>query len=190
MKKYNSEVRFRSKAASPVTYQVGLPVLEMLLASLGVSVLVGLLATWGGADLVGAARTSGLVFVVLAAILLAIRFGRAVLWGIEGLTGADLDGDQQVGKPRFVYVRQGTGRRDSELDDLRDFTQGLYTKGTGRRAWVGSRLATTGHTVTRGTFDRFSGVLLRAGVLEDLGDGRGTELTCDLDEALDALDLA
>jgi len=191
MRRLNQDVQFRSRAASPVTYQVGIPMLEMGLASLGVAVMIGLLASLGGADLVGAAKAGGLAFVVLVAILLAVRFGRAVLWGIEGLTGADLDNDQVVGKPEphFVYVR-GTPGRNSELDDLRDFTQGLYTKGTGRRAWVGTRLATTGHAVTRGMYDRFAAVLLQAGVLEDLGDGRGTELTCDLDEALETLDLA
>jgi len=164
--------------------------LEMGLASLGVAVMIGLLASLGGADLVGAAKAGGLAFVVLAAILLAVRFGKAVLWGLEKATGADLDGDQVIGKPEphFVYVR-GTPGRISELDDLRDFTQGLYTKGTGRRAWVGTRLATTGHTVTRGTYDRFADTLLKAGILEDLGEGRGTGLVCELEEALEVLGL-
>ena len=189
----NNQVQFRSREASPVTYQVGIPLVEMFLASLGISVLAGVLANLGGAGLAGAAKMGGVVFVLLAAILLALRFGRAVLYGIEGLTGQDLDKDGVVGEPEhdhhFVYVR-GTPGRNSELDDLRDFTQGVYSKGTGRRGSVGSRLATTGHTVTRGMYDRFCGVLLQAGILEDLGEGRGTELTCSLDEALDTLDLA
>jgi len=191
MRRLNQDVQFRSRAASPAAYMITIPLAEMLLASLGVAVMIGLLASLGGADLVGAAKAGGLAFVVLAAILLAVRFGKAVLWGLERATGADLDGDQVIGtpEPHFVYVR-GTPGRNSELDDVRDFVQGCYTKGTGRRAWVGSRLATTGHTVTRGMYDRFAAVLLQAGVLEDLGDGRGTELTCDLDEALETLDLA
>lgn len=190
MRRLNQDVQFRSKAASPLAYTVAIPLAEMLLASVGVGVVIGLLSWWGGADLAGAASTAGVVFVLLAAILLAVRFGRAVLWGLERATGTDLDGDQEIGQPEshFVYVR-GTPRRNSELDDLRDFTQGLYTRGTGRRAWVGSKLATSGHTVTRGMYDRFSGVLLQAGILEDLGEGRGTELTCELEEALETLGL-
>ena len=192
MRRLNQDVRFRSREASPVTYQVGIPLVEMLLASLGVAVLIGLLSILGGAGPMSAIKAGGVVFVVLIAVLLAVRFGKAVMWGLERATGTDLDGDQVIGEPEhdhhFVYVR-GTPGRNSELDDVRDFTQGLYTKGTGRRAWVGSRLATTGHTVTRGMYDRFCGVLLQAGILEDLGEGRGTELACSLDEALDALDL-
>jgi len=192
MRRLNQDVQFRSKAASPLAYTVAIPLAEMALASLGVAVIIGLLSTLGGADVVGAAETGAVAFVVLAAILLALRFGKAVLWGLERATGADLDGDSVVGKPEshFVYVRQGQNvRRNSELDDLADFVRGCYTRGTGRRAWIGSRLATTGHTVTRGMFDRFCGVLLQAGILEDLGDGRGSGLTCELDEALDALGL-
>ena len=192
MRRVNSEqVQFRSRAASPVTYRVAIPLVEMMLASLGVAVVIGLLSAWlFGAGLESAATTGGGVFVLLAAVLLALRFGKSVLWGIEGLTGQDLDGDQVIGEPepRLIYVR-GTGRRNSHDDDLADFVRGLYTKGTGRRAWVGSRLATTGHTVTRGIYDGFCGVLLKARILEDLGNGRGSELTCELDEALDALGL-
>ena len=190
MRRLNQDVQFRSREASPAAYLITIPLAEMLLASLGVSILIGLLSYWGGADLVGAAATAGGVFVLLAAGLLALRFGKAVMWGLERATGTDLDGDEVIGKPEphFVYVR-GTPGRNSEFDDLRDFTQGLYTKGTGRRAWVGSRLATTGHVLTRGMYDRFCGVLLQARILEDLGEGRGTELACSLDEALDALDL-
>ena len=190
MRRLNQDVRFRSREASPVTYTVAIPLVEMMLASLGVAVLIGLLSTLGGADVVGAVKAGGIVFVVLIAGLLALRFGKAVMWGLERATGTDLDGDEVIGKPEphFVYVR-GTPGRNSEFDDLRDFTQGLYTKGTGRRAWVGSRLATTGHVLTRGMYDRFCGVLLQARILEDLGEGRGTELACSLDEALDALKL-
>ena len=192
MRRLNQGVQFRSREASPVTYQVGIPVAELLLASLGVAVMIGLVRVWVFGVALASAATSGAgVFVLLAAGLLAVRFGKSVLWGLERATGTDLDGDQVIGEPEphFVYVR-GTPGRNSELDDLQDFVQGCYTKGTGRRAWIGSRLATTGHTMTRGTFDRFMGVLLKAGILEDLGEGRGTELTCSLDEALDTLDLA
>lgn len=192
MRRLNQDVQFRSKAASPLAYTVAIPLAEMALASLGVAVIIGLLSTLGGADVVGAAETGAVAFVVLAAILLALRFGKAVLWGLERATGADLDGDSVVGKPEshFVYVRQGQNvRRNSELDDLADFVRGCYTRGTGRRAWAGARLATTNHKVTRGMYDRFCRVLLRAGILEDLGDGRGSGLTCELDEALDALGL-
>jgi len=190
MRKNNSQVQFRSSAVSPVVYQVTLPMLEMSLASLGVSVLLGLLSVLGGAGWLAAVKTGGVVFVVLVALLVALRFGKAFLWGIEAMTDADLNGDQVIGKaePHFVYVR-GTPGRNSELDDLRDFTQGLYTRGTGRRAWMGSRLPGTGHVLTRGMFDRFCSVLLEAGILEDLGGGRGTELTCSLDEALQVLGL-
>jgi len=188
---HSQQVQFRSKAASPLAYTVAIPLVEMLLASLGVAVVIGLLSVLGGAGPMGAVKTGGVAFVLLAAILLVLRFGKAVLWGLERATGQDLDGDQVVGKPEkhFVYVHNAP-RRNSELDDLRDFTQGCYTRGTGRRVWVGSRLPTTNHTVTRGIYDRFCNVLQNAGILEDLGDGRGKELACTLDEALDALDLA
>lgn len=185
----NSQVQFRSREASPVTYTVAIPLAELTLASLGVAVLMGLLSTLGGADIAGAVKTGGIVFVVLTAILLAVRFGKSVLW-VEKATGRDWDMDGEVGEPepRFVYVRRGQGR-NSHNNDLRDFLQGCYTRGTGRRAWVGSRLAGTGHTVTRGTYDRFCGVLLSAGILEDLGGGRGKELVCSLDEAMETLGL-
>jgi len=191
MRRLNQDVQFRSKAASPLAYTVAIPLVEMLLASLGVAVLIGLLSTLGGADLVGAAEAGAVAFVVLAAILLALRFGQAVLWGLERATGQDLDGDQIVGQPdhRYVYVRGGSGRRDSHDDDLADFVRGCYTRGTGRRAWAGARLATTNHKVTRGMYDRFCGVLLKAGILEDLGNGAGKELTCELEEALEDLGL-
>ena len=190
MKRLDQEVQFKSRAASPATYTVGIPLVEMTLASLGVSVLLGLLSTLGGADTLSAVKTGGMVFVVLAAVLLTVRFGKAVLWGLEKATGLDINQDGDVGepRPRYVYVK-GTGRRNSHDDDLADFVRGCYTRGTGRRAWTGARLATTGHTVTRGIYDGFCGVLLKARILEDLGNGRGSELTCELDEALDALGL-
>ena len=181
MKRLNQEVRFRSREASPVTYQVGLPLLEMVLASLGISVLAGLLATLGGAGLVGAAKTGGVVFVVLAAILLALRFGKEVLQGIKGLTVA------QVGapEPRFIYVKGAGQRKD---DDLADFVRGLPTKGTSRRDWVGSRLPTTNHLMTKGMWTRFTSILSKAGLLESISGG-GTEFTADVDEALEVLGL-
>jgi len=190
MRRLNQDVQFRSKAASPLAFTVAIPLAELLLASLGVAVLIGLLSALGGADLVGAAEAGAVAFVVLAAILLALRFGQAVLWGLERATGQDLDGDQIVGQPdhRYVYVRGGSGRRDSHDDDLADFVRGCYTRGTGRRAWAGARLATTNHMLSKGMWARFTGIMLKAGVLEAVPGG-GSELVCELDEALEALGL-
>lgn len=194
MKRLDSErARVRGGEASPVTYAIGIPLAEMLLASLGVALAIGLLSWWGGADLVGAVSASVGVFVLLVAVLLAVRFGKAFLWGLERFTGVDLDGDQIVGKPghdhHFVYVRGGARRNNSELLDLEGFVRGCYTRGPGRRLWLGSRLPGTGHTVTRGMYDKFCDILLQAGILEDLGEGRGKELACSLEEALASLDL-
>ena len=190
-----SQVQFRSRPASPFAYTVAIPLVEALLASLGVAVVIGLVRVWVfGAGLISAATTAAGVFVLLAAVLLAVRFGRAVIHGLELATGVDIDGDDVIGpdpepEPRFVYVKRGSGRRSSHDDDLADFVRGCYTRGTGRRAWGAARLATTNHKLTKGMWQKFTGIMLKAGVLEDLGPGNGTELTCELEEALEVLGL-
>jgi len=189
----NSRVQFRSRPASPLAYTVAIPLVEALLASLGVGVVIGLVRSWVfGAGPISAATTAAGVFVLLAAVLLAVRFGRAVIHGLELATGVDIDGDDVIGpdpEPRFVYVKRGSGRRNFHDDDLADFVRGCYTRGTGRRAWAAGRLATTNHKLTKGMWQKFTGVMLKAGVLEDLGPGNGTELTCELEEALEVLGL-
>jgi len=186
-------VQFRSKAASPLAYVVGIPLTEALLASLGGSVIVGLLNAWlFGAGAVGALTAAGGAFALLTAVLLTLRFGKAVLYSLEAATGLDIDQDGEVGEPepRFIYVRNGKqpiAREQRQLDDLRAFVEGCYTRGVSRRAWTGCQLPGTGHTVTRGTWQRYTDAMLKAGVLEETPTGR--ELTCDLDEALDILEL-
>ena len=176
-----------------VTSEIAIPLLSCLMVGLGVATALTVIQ-WGalGIEPMRAIGVGGGVGLLIASLATAWRFYQAVVWFGERITRKDWDKDGWVGEPeppRFIYVR-GTPRQNSKDDDLADFTKGLYTKGMGRRAWVGSRMPTTGHTVTRGLYDKWSGVLLQAGILEDLGDGRGKELTCSLDEALDTLDLA
>lgn len=192
MRRKNFEVPAQQRNTTGITSEITVPLLACVLVGIGIAAAL-VVVQWGvlGIEPMRAIGVGGGTGLLAASLATSWRFYQAVVWFGESVTQKDWDKDGWVGEPEphFVYVRPGTGRRDSELDDLRDFTQGLYTKGTGRRAWVGSRLATTGHTVTRGTFDRFCGVLLKAGVLEDLGDGKGKELVCSLDAAFDALGL-
>ena len=188
MRRLNNQVQFRSREASPLTYTVAIPLAHMILAAVGVGLVITLAATWiFRAGLIGAATTGGAVALLLAAVFLTLRFGREVLWGLERTTQRDLNGDQVVGEPRFIYVK-GTSRRNSRDDDLRDFVQGCYTRGTGRRGWADARLATTNHKLSKGMWTKFTGIMLKAGILEN-APGGGTELTCELDEALKILQL-
>ncbi len=191
MRRLNSQVQFRSREASPLTYTVAIPLAHMILAAVGVGLVITLATTWLlGVDLAGAATTGGAVALLLTALFLTLRFGREVLWGLERATRQDLDGDQVIGEPeepRLIYVK-GTTRRNSHDDDLADFVRDCYTRGTGRRGWAGARLATTNHKLSKGMWARFTGIMLKAGVLEN-APGGGTELTCELEEALRILRL-
>jgi hypothetical protein len=71
---------------------------------------------------------------------------RRLLWTAERLTGLDLDGDRQVGKPqeRLVILNAGQAHREAEaqaqaerVSEFARFVAAIPVKGTAQRTWEG-----------------------------------------------------
>jgi hypothetical protein len=91
------------------------------------------LAIWAGATLV----------IVAVAWLLLLVDTRKLLWNIERLTGQDLDGDQEIGRPgHLVFVnrerakqRAEKDRKEAEWRAFLGFVSRLGVKGTTLAVW-------------------------------------------------------
>ena len=173
-----------------ITSEIVIPLLACVFFGLGVTIALTVIQC-GIRDISveDALRLGGGVGVLVASLAMAWRFYRAVVGIAEKVTRRDLNRDGWIGEPepRFVYVK-GTEQRNSRDDDLADFVRGCYTRGTGRRAWSGARLPTTNHKLSKSRWVRFTFILLKAGLLKR-APGGGTELTCELEEALRVLGL-
>lgn len=125
---------------------------------------------------------------------------RRLLWLMETVTGKDLDGDQQVGKPDPpVILRTPPNVRQAErpitfttedvsspnrrlaLDLMEFLTMGARERGFGIRDWTGKTLS-SGTYVSDGVWREWTGSLKEAGILTDAGGKTG--LSVDLDTAL------
>jgi len=127
---------------------------------------------------------------------------RRLLWAIEDATGADLDGDGEVGEPatapayeppmpRLIYVRGGEPLPDvKDRADFRYFVTEVWRRpggrGTSWRAWQGCALP-SGRRMTRPTWEEYTGRLLKAGLLRKGKSGAGLELCADHRQALESL---
>ena len=173
-----------------ITSEIVIPLLACVLFGLGVTIAL-VVIQWGIWDINAkdALKFGGGVGVLMASLALTWRFFKAAVGITEKVTRRDLNRDGWIGEPepRFVYVK-GTEQRNSRDDDLADFVRGCYTRGTGRRAWAGARLPTTNHKLSKTRWARFTLILFKAGLLKR-APGGGTELTCELDEALKILRL-
>lgn len=135
-----------------------------------------------------ALAVSGLAWVVL------LREHRRLLWSLETATGADLDKDGHVGKPRerVIVVNASQGKREQEQaeqaerrSDFASFVAGLDVRGTGLREWE--------RDIGRQKYTEFRDVLLRCGWARWVsvkGDGtpnerQGWELVKPVSEILD-----
>lgn len=162
--------------------------------TLAVAVLLAIVArlAWWLPVLAGA--VGGLLGFGCAAVLLTVD-ARRLTWTIEAGTGFDFDRDGIIGEPepvradpRFVYVRDPSAqRRNDGARDLRYWLREAYgPRGTTWRAWEGQRLP-SGAEVTRELWDRYTGLLLRAGLAERPYGTSTLELQSDYQAALVAL---
>jgi len=131
--------------AAGLVSDVAVPFLQSLLTGVllgGVVSFVVSRSQWGG--------DVGILFVglvlVVACLCWLVLLGqhRALLWATERLTGQDLDGDRQLGKPRerLVVVNAERERRSNEgaaqearVSQFVDFVSRLPMRGTSLRAW-------------------------------------------------------
>jgi hypothetical protein len=157
-----------------------------LLAGLLVFVLSELVAGVDG-DLLKMWAGAGLAISTVAWLLLLVDT-RRLLWAVERVTGLDIDGDQQVGKPgeRLVILNAGQARQEAaQLDNAQRasnfarFVAALPVKGTAARTWE--------PILTRPVYQDYRDALIRLGWARWAsvdGDGRpnerrGWELTQD-----------
>ena len=89
---------------------------------------------------------------------------RRLLWAVEKLTGQDLDGDRQVGKPQERVVIVGAGKaqeqaaqRENEqrASQFAQFVAGIPIKGTAIRSWESE--------LGRDTYQEYRDALIRLG---------------------------
>jgi hypothetical protein len=133
-----------------------------LLAALLVFVVSELVPDWD-ADLLKVWSITALA-ITAGAWLLLLGQTRRLLWTVEKLTGHDLDGDRQVGRPqeRLVVVNAPKGQQAANQRGnaaraslFADFVARLPTRGTDARSWE--------RELGRETYQEFRDVLLKVG---------------------------
>ena len=146
------------------------PAIQSAITGLVVGVLGGSVASAAGAERPVAVGVVVGGVVLTGVWILALSDRRRLLWELETITRADLDGDGVTGEPereplRLAYVHDaGRHRRLHAAADLRYFLREAYSeRGTTWRAWEGTRLP-SGREVTRLVWERFNQMLLNAGL--------------------------
>jgi len=150
------------------------PAMQAIITGLVGAVVGGLV---GGSP--GAGLTSGAVVFGLAWLVLLLDH-RNALWVIERVTGADLDGDQVVGKPEApppTTVRVELRERHNGGQRLRwiDLPVGDDKLAAVAEAIQdGASFSRRGlsEVLTQGDYDKLSGAMLGAGLLHDVGNKR------------------
>lgn len=129
-----------------IAADVVVPILQAVFSGV-VGGLVGLLIAWrAGGDLI-LGLAVGFVGVLAVAWLIALGLVRDLLWRVERITAADLDGDGRAGKPEAHIMLENPGaardtvakleasRRTAEsVRDYLDFWRRCHTVGTSSRA--------------------------------------------------------
>jgi hypothetical protein len=133
-----------------------------------------------------------LPFALLAlGMLLYLR--RNLLWGLESLTGRDLDGDGMAGQPervRLVPVNKRVMVNGVDSEDLSFFTRAaVETCDWTQATWRGRRLP-SGRRCDNGYHAQLVGCLVKVGIVRDYGRGTAGHLAVsDVDAALRLLGL-
>jgi hypothetical protein len=115
------------------------------------------------------------------------------LWGLESLTGRDLDGDGMAGQPervRLVPVNKRVMVNGVDSEDLSFFTRAaVETCDWTQATWRGRRLP-SGRRCDNGYHAQLVGCLVKVGIVRDYGRGTAGHLAVsDVDAALRLLGL-
>ena len=159
----------------------------LVIVSAGVSLLVWR-SVW-----VELSLALGLLPIALLAVGMLIYLKRNLLWGLESLTGQDLDGDGMTGQPervRLVPVNRRLLVNGVDAGDLELFTRAaLGSRDWTQSRWRGQSLP-SGRRCDTAYHAQLVGILVKAGIVQDYARGTAGHLAVsDTDEALRLLGL-
>lgn len=183
----------RQPAREPnVHADVAVPALQSVITGVLSGGITSALMSWLAYDSQTAIATGGAAAMLTTAGMWLLRMDthQKLLWLVEVVTGRDIDGDQEIGKPepvdpvRLEVVTEPTPGKFAGLNiDLPDgvdrvlfahWASMVVNNGmsTGREHWTGK-----GRPFGRPLYDKFLTALEAAGIIHDYGDGRGRVLT-------------
>jgi len=179
---------------------VAVPGLQSIISGAMVGGVVVVVATAAGWDGDGwRLFVAVAAFISAAAWVVLLADTRRLLWGIERVLGADIDGDGKAGKPvdeRLVFIDRGKARADAATARRAD-AWGEFTSFVRQLEFRGTSLAAWEPIIGRAKYVEYRSALLDYSLARWRsydGDGRphisqGWELTSSVDDILSRLDV-
>lgn len=130
----------------------------------------------------------GLLPPAILALGMLLYLRRNLLWGLEALTGQDLDGDGMAGQPervRLVPVNRRVMVNGVDSEDLALFARAAVGTGDWTQAtWRGRRMP-SGRRCDNGYHAALVAALVKVGIVQDYGPRSAGHLAVsDVDDAL------